>query len=68
MLHVFDTVLTSSGLRANVDENPGISSRYGVMGIPTMLIVQNGQEIDRLVGALPETALRNRLARWIQTK
>jgi thioredoxin 1 len=55
-------------VKVNVDENPGISSRYGVMGIPTMLVMQNGQEADRLVGALPEAALRNRLARWLQVK
>ncbi len=52
--------------KVNVDENPGLSSRYGVSGIPTMIVVQNGREVDRLVGALPESALRNRLARWIR--
>ena len=52
--------------KVNVDENPGLSSRYNVSGIPTMIVVQNGREVDRLVGALPESALRNRLARWIQ--
>jgi len=55
-------------VKVNVDDNPGISSRYGITGIPTMLIIQNGREADRLVGALPASALRNRLARWIPAK
>jgi thioredoxin 1 len=52
--------------KVNVDENPGLASRYGAMSIPTMLVVVNGQEVDRWVGALPESAIRNRLARWMQ--
>ncbi len=52
--------------KVNVDENPNISGRYGISGIPTMIVFQNGREVDRLVGALPESALRGRLARWIE--
>jgi thioredoxin len=52
--------------KINVDENPGLASRYGAMSIPTMLVVVNGREVDRWVGALPESAIRNRLARWTQ--
>ncbi len=46
----------------NVDENPFTAQRYGVQGIPTMLMVKNGQVTDRWVGALPEPALRGRVA------
>src|SRR5512142_1731255 len=49
----------------NVDENPGLAARYGAMSIPTMIVVQNGREVDRWVGALPERALRGRVSRWI---
>jgi thioredoxin len=48
--------------KVNVDENPGVAARYGVQGIPTMLVVKNGQVIDRWSGALPEPALRSRVA------
>lgn len=48
--------------KVNVDENPGISMRYGIQSIPTMMVVRNGQIIDRWAGALPEPALRNRIA------
>jgi thioredoxin 1 len=48
--------------KVNVDENPFSAQRYGVQGIPTMLVVKNGQVADRWVGALPEPALRGRVA------
>lgn len=48
--------------KVNVDENPGISRRYGIVSIPTMMVVRNGQIVDRWAGALPEPALRSRLA------
>lgn len=51
--------------KVNVDENPGLASRYGAMSIPTMIMIKNGREVDRWVGALPENAIRNRVARWI---
>jgi thioredoxin 1 len=48
--------------KVNVDENPGISQRYGVQGIPTMMVVKNGNIVDKWVGALPEPSLRSRVA------
>ena len=52
--------------KVNVDENPGLASRYGTTSIPTMIVVKGGREVDRWVGALPENAIRSRIARWIQ--
>jgi thioredoxin 1 len=51
--------------KLNVDENPGIAGRYGVMSIPTLLIFRNGQVVDQIVGAQPEQTLRQRLARQV---
>jgi thioredoxin 1 len=51
--------------KLNVDENPRIASRYGVMSIPTLLIFKNGQVVDQIVGAQPAAALRQRLARQV---
>jgi thioredoxin len=48
--------------KVNVDENPAISQRYGVQSIPTMMLVRNGRIVDRWMGALPEMAIRNRVA------
>jgi thioredoxin 1 len=52
--------------KVNVDENPGLASKYKTMSIPTMIIFQGGREVDRWVGAMPENALRSRVARWLQ--
>jgi thioredoxin len=52
--------------KVNVDENPGLAARYGAMSIPTMMVVKDGREVDRWVGALPDRALRGRVSRWIQ--
>jgi thioredoxin-like negative regulator of GroEL len=54
--------------KVNVDENPGLASRYGTMSIPTMIVFNGGREVDRWVGALPEKSLRSRVARWLQPK
>ena len=51
--------------KLNVDENPRIASRYGVMSIPTLLIFKNGQVVDQIVGAQPAPVLRQRLARQV---
>jgi thioredoxin 1 len=48
--------------KVNVDENPMVAGRYGIQSIPTMLVVKNGQIADRWVGALPEPAMRSRVA------
>lgn len=51
--------------KVNVDENPMTAGRYGVQSIPTMMVVKNGQVVDRWAGALPEMALRNRISSWV---
>ncbi|HEX2992040.1 MAG TPA: thioredoxin [Anaerolineales bacterium] len=53
-------------VKVNVDENPGLASRYRAMSIPTLLIFKGGREVDRWVGAQPEPVIRSRVARWIQ--
>jgi len=52
-------------VKVNVDDNPGLARRYNAMSIPTMIVVKGGREVDRWVGALPEPAIRSRVARWI---
>jgi thioredoxin 2 len=50
-------------VKVNVDTAPGISARYEVRSIPTLLLLRNGDLIDRTVGALPEA----RLLDWVRT-
>ena len=44
-------------VKVNVDESPGISARYGVRSIPTMLLFDRGRLVDQQVGALPHHAV-----------
>jgi len=41
--------------KVNVDRAPTVAQRYGVSAIPTVLIINNGKEVKRLVGLQPET-------------
>jgi thioredoxin len=41
-------------VKVNSDENPNLSLRYNVQGIPTVILFRNGKEVDRLVGAAPK--------------
>jgi thioredoxin 1 len=52
--------------KLNVDENPAIASRYGIMSIPTLLIFRNGEEVDRIIGAQPGNVLRQRLVQQVR--
>lgn len=51
--------------KVNVDENPRTSMDYDIRSIPTMLLVKDGQIVDRWMGALAEPALRSRIARFV---
>jgi thioredoxin 2 len=52
--------------KLDVDQNPVTASRFGVQSIPTMLILQNGREVDRLVGAQPKRTILSRLSSYIK--
>lgn len=47
--------------KLNTDENPMTASRFSVRSIPTLLVLKDGKEIDRLVGALPKQEILRRL-------
>ena len=49
-------------VKVNVDQAPGISARFGVQGIPTLLLLREGRIVARQVGALPESQLLS----WIR--
>jgi thioredoxin 2 len=40
-------------VKLNVDQAPAIASRFGVQGIPLLVVMRDGAEVDRLVGAVP---------------
>jgi thioredoxin 2 len=45
-------------VKINVDESPSVSQRFGVQGIPTLLVTRKGEVIARQTGAAPESTLR----------
>ncbi|RJO78448.1 thioredoxin [Nocardia panacis] len=47
--------------RVNIDENPITTAQYGVMGVPTTMLVTSGKEIARITGAVPKSMLRDNL-------
>ena len=49
-------------VKLDIDPAPAIAAQYGVQGIPLLLLLRDGNEIDRLVGAAPEPQLR----RWLE--
>ena len=48
--------------KIDVDEEPDLASRFGVMSIPTLLVFKNGELISQTVGALPKARLLAMLA------
>jgi thioredoxin 2 len=49
-------------VKLDIDGAPDIATRYTVQGIPLLVLIEDGREVDRRVGAHPEAALRS----WVQ--
>jgi thioredoxin 1 len=46
-------------MKMNVDANPLIPGKFGIRGIPTLLVFKNGEVAGRVVGAVPKTTIEN---------
>ncbi len=51
--------------KVNVDENQITPGKYGVRGIPTVILFHNGKVVDQIVGAAPKTAFKQMIDRTI---
>ena len=49
-------------VKVNVDEAPGVSARFGVQSIPTLLMLRGGEPVARQVGALPA----DQMVAWVR--
>lgn len=48
-------------IKVNVDDNTRLAARYDARSIPTMLVMRDGEVVERIVGALPKPALQARI-------
>jgi thioredoxin 1 len=49
--------------KVNIDENPQTPTKYGVHGIPTLMLFKNGQVTATKIGAMP----KSKLMEWVQS-
>jgi thioredoxin 1 len=47
--------------KVNVDDNKQVPARYGIRGIPTLMLFKNGELVDQIVGAVPKTRIKELL-------
>jgi thioredoxin 1 len=48
-------------VKLNIDEQPAVAQRYGVMSIPTLILFKDGEPVAAAVGAMPKSMLEQRL-------
>lgn len=48
---------TANVVKLNVDDNPSTAQRYGIKGIPTLILFRDGKEVERVVGATSKESI-----------
>ena len=66
---ILDQVATEMGdkvtvVKVNIDQNPDAPTKYGVRGIPTLILFKNGQPASTKVGSLPKSQLKE----WLESQ
>lgn len=46
--------------KVNVDDYPELAEKYNVMSIPNMVFIKNGEVVDRVIGAIPKAAMKQK--------
>jgi thioredoxin 1 len=58
---------TAKVVKVNVDDNQSVTQRFGIKGIPTMIVFKGGKEAERLVGATNEQAVSRIIEEQLST-
>src|SRR5467141_5026634 len=55
---------TAEVVKVNVDDNTGTAQRYGIKGIPTLILFSGGKEVERVVGATSKQSISRMIERY----
>ncbi len=56
---------SASVVKLNVDDNPSTAQRYGIKGIPTLILFREGKEVERVVGATSKESITRMIEKYI---
>lgn len=59
------TELAANFIKINVDNSQDIAAKFQVASIPTLIILKDGKEVDRIVGFMPKPALEGKIKQYI---
>ena len=52
-------------VKLNVDDNPSTAQRYGIKGIPTLILFRDGKEVERVVGATSKESITKMIDKYV---
>ncbi len=56
---------TANVVKLNVDDNPSTAQRYGIKGIPTLILFREGKEVERVVGATSKESITRMIDKYV---
>ena len=59
---------SASVVKLNVDDNPSTAQRYGIKGIPTLILFREGKEVERVVGATSKESISRMVEKYVNAK
>src|SRR5947208_9163711 len=59
---------TASVVKLNVDDNPSTAQRYGIKGIPTLILFRDGKEVERVVGATSKESITKMIEKHVTVR
>ena len=59
---------TAMVVKLNVDDNPSTAQRYGIKGIPTLILFRDGKEVERVVGATSKESIMKMIEKYAAVK